>query len=126
MIVFSNRRLGPAAELLVSPEIGSAILRAASMSARPLAQSRWEHELVVWLDDRARRLGGEVDVGDFAWSPENFERQRSFLRDAIERAALGSPHARALTLWARQIAAHPRESIVVGKRWQWTSASATI
>ncbi|CAN5849334.1 hypothetical protein BH11MYX3_BH11MYX3_07870 [soil metagenome] len=124
MLVLSNRRLGPAAELLVSPEIGTSILRATSEAARPLAQSRWEHELVVWLDDRSRRLGGNLDVGDFAWSPENFERQRSFLRDAIERAALGSPNARALSLWARQISAHPRESIVVGKRWQWTSANA--
>ncbi len=126
MIVFSNRRLGPAAELLVSPEIGTAILRAASEAARPLAQSRWEHELVVWLDDRSRRLGGDLDVGDIAWSPENFERQRAFLRDAIERAALGSPNARALTLWARQITDHPRESIVVGKRWQWTGATANV
>ncbi len=126
MIVFSNRRLGPASELLVSAEIGTSILQAASAAARPLAQSRWEHELVVWLDDRSRRLGGDLDVGDIAWSPENFERQRSFLRDAIERAALGSPNARALTLWARQIADHPRESIVVGKRWQWTRATANI
>jgi len=124
MLVFSNRRLGPAAELFVSPEVGTAILASTAASARPLAQSRWEHELVVWLEDRSRRPGGNLDVGDLAWSPENFERQRSFLVEAIERAALGSVHARALGLWAQQVAGHPRESIVVGRRWQWTSSLA--
>ena len=125
MLVFSNRRLGPAAELLVSPEVGAAILSSTAACARPLSQSRWEHELVVWLEDRSRRLGGDLDVGDVAWSPENFERQRSFLVQAIERAALSSPHARALGLWAQQVAGHPRESIVVGRRWQWTSSDVT-
>lgn len=125
MLVLSNRRLGPAAELFVSPEVGAGILSSTAASARPLAQSRWEHELVVWLEDRSRQPGGELDVSDIAWSPENFERQRSFLVEAIERAALGSAHARALALWAQQIAGHPRESIVVGRRWQWTSASAS-
>ena len=125
MLVFSNRRLGPRAELLVSPEVGAAILSSTAASARPLAQSRWEHELVVWLEDRSRRLGGDLDVGDLAWSPENFERQRSFLVQAIERAALGSAHSRALGLWAQQVAGHPRESIVVGRRWQWTSFDVT-
>ena len=126
MLVFSNRRLGPAAELLVSPEVGAAMLRSTAEAARPLAQSRWEHELVVWLEDRSRRLGGDLDVGDIAWSPENFERQRSFLTEAIERAALGSDHARALGLWSRQIAGHPRDSIVVGRRWQWNTANANV
>lgn len=121
VVVFSNRRLGPAAELLVSPEVGKAMLISTAAAARPLAQSRWEHELVVWLEDRSRRLGGDLDVGDLAWSPENFERQRSFLVQAIERAALGSSHSRALSRWAQQIAGHPRESIVVGRRWQWTA-----
>ncbi len=105
-------------------EVGTAILASTAASARPLAQSRWEHELVVWLEDRSRRPGGNLDVGDLAWSPENFERQRSFLVEAIERAALGSVHARALGLWAQQVAGHPRESIVVGRRWQWTSSLA--
>src|SRR3954463_1469333 len=103
MVVFSNRRLGPAMELLVSPHVGADMLRATAEAARPLAQSRWEHELVVWLEDRSRNLTpdlGELDVGDIAWSPENFERQRSFLIGAIERAAVGSEHARALSRWA--------------------------
>ena len=125
MVVFSNRRLGPAAELLVSPEVGSSMLRATAEAARPLAQGRWEHELVVWLEDRSRQFGGDLDVGDIAWSPDNFERQRAFLTGAIERAAIVSPHGRALTRWARQIADHPRESVVVGRRWQWTAHHAT-
>ena len=60
-----------------------------------------------------------------SWSPENFERQRNFLVEAIERAALGSMHARALSVWAQQVLGHPRESIVVGRRWQWTSSTAS-
>lgn len=119
MVVYSNRRLGPAAELLVSSDVASAILWATAQAARPLAQSRWEHELVLWLEDRSRCLAVDLDVEDIAWSPENFERQRRFLTDAIERAALGSVHTRALALWARMIGAHPREWVIVGRRWQW-------
>jgi hypothetical protein len=124
MVVFSNRRLGPAAELQVSPEVGSSMLRTTAEAARPLAQSRWEHELVVWLEDRSRQWA-DLDVSDIAWSPENFERQRAFVTGAIERAAISSPHGRALARWARQIADHPRESVVVGRRWQWISQHAT-
>lgn len=124
MVVFSNRRLGPAVELLVSPEVGAEILRETAAAARPLAQSRWEHELVVWLEDRSRRPGLDLDVGEVAWSPENFERQRAFVCGAIERAALTSPHAQTMARWAQQIATHPREAIVVGRRWQWLDATA--
>jgi len=126
MVVFSNHRLGPAMELLVSEDVGAALLREAAAAARPLAQSRWEHELVVWLEDRSRREGLDVDVSDIAWSPDNFDRQRAFVVDAIERAALGSEHARALARWCRLIADHPRESIVVGRRWQWIGTGANI
>lgn len=126
MVVFSNQRLGPAAELLVSPEVATAMLASTAEAARPLAQGRWEHELVVWLEDRSRRMPLDLDVGDLAWSPENFERQRRFLTEAIERAALGSPHSRALALWARMIGLHLREHVLVGRRWQWTSETATV
>jgi hypothetical protein len=127
MVVFSNRRLGPAAELMVSPEVGTAMLQSAAEAARPLAESRWEHELVVWLEDRSRSPWPELelDVADIAWSPENFERQRAFLIGSIERAALASDHARALGRWCRLIADHPRESIVVGRRWQWIGAGVS-
>lgn len=124
MVVFSNRRLGPASELQVSPEVGSSMLRATAEAARPLAQSRWEHELVVWLEDRSRQ-SWDLDVSDIAWSPDNFERQRAFVTGAIERASIISPHSRALARWARQIADHPRESVIVGRRWQWTGQHAT-
>lgn len=128
MVVFSNHRLGPAMELMVSAEVGAAMLREAAEAARPLAQSRWEHELVVWLEDRSRASSSagsaaDLDVGDIAWSPENFERQQAFLAGAIERASLASEHARALAWWGRQVAAHPRESIVVGRRWRWAAAN---
>jgi hypothetical protein len=119
MVVFSNRRLGPAMELLLSEDVSAAMLRSTAAAAQPLAQSRWEHELVVWLEDRARQSGLDLDVGDIAWSPEHFERQRAFVVDAIERAALGSEHVRALVRWCRLVVEHPRDSIVVGRRWQW-------
>jgi len=116
MIVFSNHRLGPASELLVSIKVAEDMLRATAEAARPTAQARWEIELVQWLGDRASRHGG-LDVGDIAWTPEHFEHQRRFLLDAISRAAEGCEHARALSRWARMIEAHPRESVQVGRRW---------
>jgi hypothetical protein len=123
MIVFSNHRVGPSAELLVSPEVATAILRTTAKAASPLAQGRWERELVLWLEHRATRGFGRAaayfDVGDIAWSPEHFEHQRRFLVDAIQKAALTSEHARPLRLWARLIEAHPRDSVVVGHRWLW-------
>jgi hypothetical protein len=121
MVVYSNRRIGAAAELLVSAEVASAMIAETAAAARPLAQGRWELELVLWLEDRAHRLPTDLDVEDIAWSPENFERQKRFVIDAIERAALSSAHARALLLWCRQFEAHAREHVVVGRRWQWSS-----
>ncbi|MDX2091636.1 MAG: hypothetical protein SFX73_27495 [Kofleriaceae bacterium] len=126
MMVFSNHRLGPAAELLVSPDVANAMLRATAEAARPHAESRWEQELVSWLEDRAQGAAETLDVSEIAWSPENFERQRTFLTDAIERAALHSEHARALALWGRMIGAHHRQHVVVGRRWQWTASAASI
>ncbi|HEY4059625.1 MAG TPA: hypothetical protein VGM39_23585 [Kofleriaceae bacterium] len=126
MVVYSNRRLGAAAELLVSPDVASAMLAETAAAARPLAQGRWEHELVQWLEDRARtfsrRGASDLDVADIAWSPENFERQQRFVIDAIERAASVSSHARALQRWGTQIAQHPREHVLVGRRWAWAAS----
>jgi hypothetical protein len=116
MIVFSNHRLGPATELLVSVEVAVAMLRATAEAARPSADGRWECELVQWLVDRAEGAGA-IDVGDIAWSPEHFERQRRFLLDAIGHATRTSEHARALLRWAAMIEAHPRDSVQVGRRW---------
>src|SRR5262249_29625093 len=50
MVVFSNRRLGPSAELLVSHEAAGELLREVAAAAGPWAQARWEHELVEWLE----------------------------------------------------------------------------
>ena len=124
MIVFSNRRLGPATELLVSPEVAESMLRATASAARPEAEARWEHELVRWLEDRASRPSprGEsttLDVADIAWTPEHFDRQRRFLLGAIERAGAASEHSRPLRLWAQMIEAHPRDSVQFGRRWTW-------
>jgi len=121
MVVFSNHRLGPSAELLVSHEVAAELLRAVAAAAGPSAQARWEHELVTWLERQASASASEpaLDVSDIAWTPEHFERQRGFLIDAIRRASEASPHARALGRWAALVEAHPRESVQVGRRWQW-------
>jgi hypothetical protein len=117
MIVFSNHRLGPAAELLVSPEVAEGMLRETARAAAPSANGWWERELVRWLHDRALTNYVDIDVGEIAWSPEHFERQRRFLIEAIEIAAQNSEHARALSRWAAMIEAHPRDSVQVGRRW---------
>lgn len=129
MVVFSNARLGPAAELLVSPAVARGMLLAAAEAAREAARARWELELVRWLDERAGRVVGaaapagdrdvRVDVEHIAWTPENFERQRQFVVAAIQRAADHSEHARALARWAGLVEAHPRAAVQVGRRWIW-------
>jgi hypothetical protein len=119
MVVFSNHRLGPSAELLVSREVAAELLRAVARAAAPSAEARWEHELVRWLERRAASEDAALDVSDIAWTPEHFEHQRSFLVDAIQQAARGSTHARALHRWCGMIEAHPRESVQVGRRWHW-------
>jgi hypothetical protein len=130
MVVFSNRRLGPASELLVSAAVAEAMLHATAAAARPEAEARWEHELVRWLEGRmarpepappvpprARPPEAIIDVGEIAWTPENFDRQRRFLLGAIERAAESSEHARALRRWARMVEEHPKDSVQFGRRW---------
>ena len=119
MIVLANRRLGPAIELLVSPVVAEAMLRATAEAARPAAAARWEHELVRWLEDRAGQPGPDdvIDVSEIAWTPEHFDRQRGFLVQAVRLAAEVSEHARALQLWAQMIEAHPRDSVQFGRRW---------
>ncbi|HEU0037620.1 MAG TPA: hypothetical protein VFQ53_43715 [Kofleriaceae bacterium] len=118
MIVFSNRRLGPAAELLVSVDVAQSMLRAIADAARPEASARWELELVRWLEARAAATAA-IDVSDLAWTPTNFDRQRDFVVAAIARAAESSEHSRALARWAAMIEAHPRDSVQFGRLWSW-------
>jgi len=128
MVVFSNHRIGPSAELLVSHEVAAELLREVAAAAGPSAQARWEHELVSWLQCCATSGPAQLaslDVSDIAWTPENFERQRSFLLEAIERAMAASANARALARWSAMIEAHPRESVQVGRRWHWRAAKIT-
>ena len=123
MVIFTNQRLGPSAELLVSADVAVAMLHATAEAASRAAEARWEHELVRWLEARAQAGARTLDVGDIAWTPDHFEAQRSFLIDAIVRGALGSEHATALDRWRRMIEAHPRESVQVGRRWQWEATA---
>jgi hypothetical protein len=117
MVVFSNQRLGAGAEMIVSDDVAVELLRATAAQARPFATARWEHELVAWLELRAD-LGPAFDVGDIAWTPDHFEAQRGFLLEAMSRAAVTSAHGMAFERWRRLIEAHPRESVLVGRRWQ--------
>ena len=129
MVVFSNRRLGASAELLVSAEIATSLLLATAAAARPLARARWEHELIRWLERNAlhvSRPAAVLDVADLAWTPEHFEHQRAFVVEAITRAAEGSEHAALLERWSRLIANHPRDSVSVGRLWQWPLAEASV
>jgi len=123
MVVFSNHRLGPAAELLVSDDVAIAMLKATAAAAAPLARARWELELERWLAARANGVAGVLDVSEIAWTPDHFEPQRRFLVDAIARAALWSPHAAALERWRRMIEAHPRDSVQFGRRWHWQATN---
>ena len=119
MVVLSNRRLGPSAELMLSEQVASAMLREIASAARTVAEARWELELVRWLEWRAQLPSHVLDVAEIAWTPENFERQRQFLIDAIGRAQQTSEHSAVLDRWRRLIEAHPRDSVVFGRRWQW-------
>lgn len=119
MVVFSNQRLGPGAELLISNDVAACILRATAAAARPFAAARWEIELVRWLEDRASAQVATLDVGEIAWTPDHFEPQRRFLIDAMLRAAACSEHVLAIDRWRRLIEAHPADSVQVGRRWNW-------
>lgn len=136
MVVFSNHRLGPSAELFVSDEVALTMLRETAAAARPFAEARWEVELVLWLDSRAdhvhatstanlpahQRTAELLDVGDIAWTPEHFDHQRGFVLEAIQRGARCGEHALAFDRWRRMIEAHPADSVQVGRRWQWPAS----
>lgn len=124
MVVFSNRRLGPSAELLVSDEIAAELLREVAAAAGTKARARWEHELGSWLSRCAAARCTSFDVSDIAWTPEHFDEQRGFLIDAIRQAQDGSQHGPALARWAQMIEDHPRGAVVVGRRWQWPAQQA--
>ncbi|MBA3538276.1 MAG: hypothetical protein H0T79_01485 [Deltaproteobacteria bacterium] len=118
MVVFSNRRLGPSAELLLAADTATIILRAIATAAAPWAEARWERELVRWLEDRAR-AGTPLDIADIAWTPDHFEPQRAFMLGAIDRAIEHCEHSRPLHHLRQMVVAHPRDSVQVGRLWQW-------
>jgi len=120
MVVLSNHRLGPRVELLVSDTVASAMFREVASAARPYAASRWEVELVRWLEQQAARADSfGLDVGDIAWTRDHFESQRQFVLDALWRAAVTGPHRMMLERWRELIEAHPAASVQVGRRWNW-------
>ena len=122
MLVFSNDRLGPSAEIIVSNEVAAAMLQQVADAIRTRAEARWERELLRWLDDRALAAGRTtatlaIDVSEIAWTRDHFDAQRWFLIDAVARATMQSDHAAALDRWRRMIEAHPRDSVQHGRRW---------
>ena len=125
MVVFSNRRLGARAEVLVSPMVAKAMLLETAEAARPLAASRWELELVEWLGQRAEPVASELDVAEFAWTRDHFELQRSFVTTAISVAGTTSMHGPALARWCQLIEAHPAEAVQFGRRWTRVSHLST-
>ena len=124
MVVFSNHRLGPSAELFVSDDVASMMLRETAAAARPFAEARWEVELVLWLDSRADVGSQMLDVSDIAWTPDHFAAQRAFVVEAIQRAARCGEHALAFDRWRRLVESHPADSVQVGRRWVWPSPAA--
>lgn len=125
MVVFSNRRLGPSAELFVSDEVAHALLHETAAAARPFAEARWEVELVLWLDSCADAGAQQLDIEDIAWTPDHFAAQRRFVLAAIERAAASSGlHALAFARLRHLLEAHPAEAVCVGRRWQWPRRSS--
>ena len=127
MLVLSNQRLGPAAEVLVSRQIGCALFVGVADAARPIASAYWERELVRWLQEQATRIESStspeirIDVGDIAFTPNHFAYQRQFLLDAIRRTRCD--HVRALARWADLIEAHPSDSVQFGRRFLWHSTA---
>ena len=119
MFVLSNQSLGPAAELWMTHDTASEILRCVADAARPFASAVWERELVRWLDAQADRELTSIDVGDIAFTPQHFEAQRRFLIASIMQASMTSEHSRILAAWAALIEAHPSDSVQFGRRWIW-------
>lgn len=125
MVVFSNQALGPAVDLLVSEDVARELLAEVAIAGRPIAEARWEHELVRWLAERAEAAPVAFDVCDIAWTPQHFDHQRGFLIAAVDRALPTSRHGRALGRWRQMIEAHPHHAVSVGRRWQWHASEIT-
>jgi hypothetical protein len=123
MVVFSNRHLGPSAELFVSDDVGRTMLSEAAAAARPVAEARWEVELVLWLDSRAGVGSQILDVAEIAWTPEHFEAQRAFVVQAIQHAARCGEHVLAFDRWRRLVEAHPADRVQLRQRWVWPNGT---
>ena len=127
MVVLSNHRLGRGFEMLAANAVASRMLRAVAAAAVTHASSRWEHELVRWLElqaascdaDVVRRASITIDVGEIAWSRDHFAAQKEFLIAAILRTAIHDEYARLLARWQELVEAHPAASVQVGRRWNW-------
>lgn len=94
---------------------------------RARAVSRWELELVAWLDDRrwavVNGVRAELDLIEVAWTPDHFADQQQFLLGLCDAAAarpIDDPGVHgALTRVRGVVAAHRRSQVAYGRRWRW-------
>lgn len=127
--VFSNAKMGH--EVAVPRPVASHAVTLIALAASASARDRWQRELAAWLAEQARSLGGGgagFDIGDVAWTPNNFADQQRFVVDAIRYAAAGETGdlRAALDHLAALIAGHDRAWVVVGRRWTWPSGVAAV
>lgn len=118
-------------EVAVPRPVASQAVTLIALAASASARDRWQRELAAWLAEQARALaagGSGFDVGDVAWTPNNFADQQRFLIEAISYAAAGETGdlRAALDRLAALIAGHDRAWVVVGRRWTWPSGVATV
>src|SRR5258705_1084963 len=127
--VFSNARMGH--EVAVPRPIASHAVTLIALAASASARDRWQRELAAWLAEQARALGrggAGFDVGDVAWTPNNFADQQRFVVAAITYpAARETVELRtAPDRLAALIAGHDQAWVVVGRRWTWPSGVAAV
>lgn len=77
-------------DLQLSNGATSVLISVLILAGSDLAQSRWEQELVTWMAEHDQSIFGlgivGFDINEIAWSPEEFEQQKSFLLNMITKA----------------------------------------
>lgn len=134
MITFGNWRAGLPHALVLGERDSIQLLSVVIEVARALAGSRWERELVAWLNDRRWAISAQlctgVDLGDVAVTPAHFAEQRDFLvttcRGAMVRLDLPATArlARAVDRLTDLALALPPAP--VARRWHWVGPRPAV
>jgi hypothetical protein len=144
----STLSLGVASAVALTGATIARLFAALVATGEGRAAARWERELVAWLGVRrgAVRAGQRpgLDLSEIAWTPERFPEQQAFLLAVIEAAAAGVERREdldaerrgdrdggrdlrhALGDLARLVAAYPRDTVVVGRRWTWDGRAPAL